>query len=116
MVKQLNKDEILKAASHFLLETINSYQIMPLDEMGNIDWQAYEPGCTPWNLLGEMTITSSDISSDQLEEDEDWQVLLSGVWTWSKNDYEPEDFMFEVYVPKNADLSTSQEFECERIY
>lgn len=116
MVNQLDKDTVIKAASAFLLDEIDSYQIMPLDEMGNIDWQAYEPGSTPWNLLEEMTITSSDISSDQLEEDEDWQVLLSGTWTWSENNSEPEEFLFEVYVPKNTDLSRPFDYEYERIY
>lgn len=110
----IDQETAVKMGARFLLDRIDSYQMMPLNEDGTIDWESYEPGCTNWNILREMVIDEAKIADEQLEEDEVWIVDLVGLWEWSEDDYVASAFHFQVYVPKNADPDCDNDFEFER--
>lgn len=112
--QMIDRETAVKMASRFLLDKIGSYQMMPLNEDGTIDWESYEPGCTNWNLLGEMSISSAEIASEQDDEDDYWVVVVFGIWSWSEDDYMPTDFHFEVIIPKDADPAKDNDFDYER--
>lgn len=102
--------EAIEAAKGYLARIFDDYPMMPLDDFGNVDEDAWEPGRTPWNILEKFIICNAEITD---RDKDDYTVQVELEWKWSEDEEAEDDVCFEVYVP--LDSQPDWEFDYDRI-
>ena len=106
-VRELTGEEAIEAAKKFVAERAEDYPLMPLTECGDVDWEAYEPGCTPWNILEEFSILRAEVIEMVLDEP-CITVQVEARYLWSESEGESETATYDVYVPLDFDPKTTK--------
>src|SRR6476619_1342830 len=84
-----------------------SYPLMPLTECGDIDFEAYEPGCTDWNILEEFTILRAEVAPI-VQDDDVITAEVDNECLWSQSEGEKETCTYHVYVELDTNPSLEE--------